>query len=390
MKYNFDEITPRRHSGCIKYDGAALMGKPEGLIPLWVADMDFPAPPEVTAEIMAAARRGIFGYNLVTDGYATAAANWFADRFGYRTERDWLVTSPGVVFALGLAIRSQTAPGEAVMIPQPVYHPFARLVTANGRKLVNNGLVYRDGRYEIDLVDFEEKIVTHAVKMFVLCSPHNPVGRVWTADELTAMGRICLKHKCLVVSDEIHCDFTWPGHRHHVFAALSPEFAQNSIICTAPSKTFNLAGLQASNIFIANKEVREKFAREKSNAGAGELNNLGLVACQAAYEHGRDWLEQLREYLGANLSLLKSALAGTKVRLIEPEGTYLAWLDFNALGLSAQDLDDLITARAGLWLDEGAKFGPGGEGFYRMNLACPKATLEQALTQLNRALKDGR
>ena len=387
MKYNFDEIIPRRDTNCFKYDGAAMMGKPGDAIPMWVADMDFPTPPEVTEKILAAARRGIYGYDLISKAYVAAVINWFADNFDFRPEPEWLSISPGVVFAVANAIRSQTAPGDAVLIQEPVYHPFAKLIKNNNRRLINNGLVYQDGRYSLDLADFEKKIVDEKVKLFILCSPHNPVGRVWTKDELTALGEICLKHNCLVVSDEIHCDFVRPGHRHHVLAALSPEFAANSIICTAPSKTFNLAGLQASNIFIPNKEVRDKFVGEMNNAGYSGLNSMALVACQAAYEHGRAWLDQLKEYLESNLALLKGAAAEMPgVKVVEPEGTYLAWLDFNGLGLSAKALDDLITNRAKLWLDDGPKFGRGGEGFYRMNLACPKGTLEMALSQLRRAV----
>jgi len=387
MKYNFDEIIPRRHTNCFKYDFGAEIGKPADVIPMWVADMDFQTPPEVTAKIIAAARHAVYGYSLVSDAYRTAVGDWFERRFDYRPERDWLVTSPGVVFAVATAIRSQTEPGQAVLIQEPVYHPFTRLITANGRKMVNNGLIYKDGRYTMDLNDFEKQIVEHQVKLFILCNPHNPVGRVWTKEELTAMGEICLKRDCLVAADEIHCDFIRPGHRHQVFAALSPEFAANSIICTAPSKTFNLAGLQASNIFIANKEVREKFIREKNNAGYSELNTLALVACQAAYQHGGDWLDQLLAYLESNFDLLKKEIGSMPgIKMAEPEGTYLAWLDFRGLGLSAEALDDLVTNKAKLWLDEGPKFGRGGDGFYRMNLACPRGTLERALTQLRAAL----
>lgn len=386
MKYDFDRIIPRRNTDCFKYDGAAIMGKPKGLIPMWVADMDFQTPPEVTAEIMATAERAVYGYGLVSDDYAAAVFDWFAENFDFRPERDWLTTSPGVVFAVAMAIRSQTGPGQAVMIQEPAYHPFARLVKNNGRQLVVNELVYKDGRYSFDPDEFEELVAGQRVKLFILCNPHNPVGRVWTEAELRTMGDICLKHGCLVVSDEIHCDFVRPGRRHLVFATLSPEFAANSITCTAPSKTFNLAGLQASNIFIPAREVRDRFVREKNNTGYLELNTMALTACRAAYTHGREWLDQLKVYLESNLAMLKSAVGGlTGVKVVEPEGTYLAWLDFNGLGLSAEKLDELIVGRAGLWLDEGWKFGRGGEGFYRMNLACPKSTLAEALKRLEAA-----
>jgi cystathionine beta-lyase len=249
--------------------------------------------------------------------------------------------------------------------------------------------LYDQEKYTIDFADFEEKIVSQGVKLFILCSPHNPVSRVWTREELTRMGDICCRHGVTVISDEIHADFSYPGHRHLVFAGLKPAFADISIVCTAPTKTFNLAGLSISNIFIPNGEIRRKVKQEIAASGLGQISIMGLVACKAAYKEGHEWLAALREYLSGNLAFLRDYLAEKipSVQLVEPEGTYLVWLDFRGLGLSDQALDDLIVHKARLWLDAGAMFGAGGEGFQRINIACPRAILEQALVQLEQAIQ---
>ncbi|MDR1044834.1 MAG: pyridoxal phosphate-dependent aminotransferase [Candidatus Adiutrix sp.] len=383
MKYNFDEIVPRHGTDCAKYDSIAARGRPADTLPLWVADMDFRCPPEVSARLVELARDGVFGYPDPGDKYFQAVRNWLAGRFGYEPEPEWLIRTPGVVFAVAAAIRALTGPGDAVLIQEPVYHPFAHLINNNGRQMVNNPLVCENGRYRMDFEDFEKKIIDRRVKMFILCSPHNPVGRVWKREELAKVAEICLRHQCLVVSDEIHCDFVRPGHRHLVLPTVAPELGASAVICTAPSKTFNLAGLQAANIFIADTDLRGKFQAAMGRAGYHSLNNMGLAACQAAYEHGADWLEQLKTYLEGNLEYLKGALAGLPgLKIVEPEGSYLIWLDFRELGLNPGDLEELISRRARLWLDEGPKFGLGGQGFYRLNSACPRALLREALERL--------
>ena len=255
-----------------------------------------------------------------------------------------------------------TDEGDAVIIQQPVYYPFSAVIKDNGRVLINNELVLKDGRYEIDFEDFEQKIIGNKVKLFILCSPHNPVGRVWSAEELRKLGEICLKYDVKVVSDEIHSDFVYEGRKHHVFATLDPAFAQNSIICTAPSKTFNLAGLQASNIFIPNQQIREAFEKKISAVGYSQLNMIGLHACQAAYETGREWLEELKVYLKGNLDYARAYLEENipQIKLIEPEGTYLIWLDCRGLGLTEKQLEDLIVHKAKLWLEQSSeKPAPG-------------------------------
>lgn len=388
MLVDFDTVPNRRGTNCFKYDFAREMGMPEDVLPLWVADMDFPTAPAVLERLHALAEHGIFGYTGVKDAYFSAVHNWYAQRFGWETQRSWLVTTPGVVFAIAIAIRAFTQKGDAILIQQPVYYPFANKVTENDRQLVVNPLILKNGRYEMDFVDMERKIADNHVKMLLLCSPHNPVGRVWTKEELLRVGEICQKHGVLVVSDEIHADFTYAGHTHRVFASVKSEFADFTITCTAPSKTFNLAGLQNSNIFIPNRQLRHAYKKELSACGCGGTNCMGMAACQAAYEAGADWLEQLKQYLAGNLAYIRQFLREKlpDIALIEPEGTYLVWLDLRKLGLTEQQQRQLIVQDAKLWLDTGTLFGQGGEGFERINIACPRATIEQAMQRLERAV----
>lgn len=388
MPVDFDTVPNRRGTNCFKYDFAREMGMPEDVLPLWVADMDFPTAPAVLERLHALAEHGIFGYTGVKDAYFSAVHNWYAQRFGWETQRSWLVTTPGVVFAIATAIRALTQKGDAVLIQQPVYYPFANKVTENDRQLVVNPLVLKNGRYEMDFADMERKIVDYHVKMLLLCSPHNPVGRVWTKEELLRVGEICQKHGVLVVSDEIHADFTYAGHTHRVFASVKSEFADFTITCTAPSKTFNLAGLQNSNIFIPNRQLRHAYKKELSACGCGGTNCMGMAACQAAYEAGADWLEQLKQYLAGNLAYIRQFLREKlpEIALIEPEGTYLVWLDLRKLGLTEQQQRQLIVQDAKLWLDTGTLFGQGGEGFERINIACPRTTIEQAMQRLEHAV----
>lgn len=389
MTYDFDRLIERKGTNSLKYDFAAERGKPEDVIPLWVADMDFQTPSEVTDAMITACRHGIFGYTEVRLPYFETVRRWYQNHFHWEPEASWLVKTPGVVFAISMAIRAFTNPGDCVLIQRPVYYPFTNAILDNDRILVNSPLQFRGGRYFMDLDDFERKIVENRVKLFILCNPHNPIGRVWTEKELTELGEICLKHNVTVVSDEIHGDFVYSGHRHTVFAGIKPEFSDITVTCTAPSKTFNLAGLQVSNIFISNQELRRAFRKEVYRTGCMELNTMGLVACQAAYEKGLPWLSELRSYLNGNLEFVRTFLKQElpQITLIEPEGTYLIWLDFRALGMADEELDRFILQEAKLWLDQGSMFGPEGEGFQRINIACPRATLERAFTQLKHAVE---
>ena len=285
-KYNFNTITDRRNTNSLKYDFAVERGYPADVLPLWVADMDFPTAQPVLDALHEAVSHGIFGYSEVKDDYYRAVSGWFKKHFGWETKPEWLIKTPGVVFALAMATRALTEPGDGVLIQTPVYYPFYSVIRDNDRNLVENELLYKDGRYEIDFADFEAKLRDEHVRLFILCSPHNPVGRVWTKAELQKLGAICKKYGVIVASDEIHCDFTLQGHPHTVFTEVCPELAERAIICTAPSKTFNLAGLQVSNIWIENEDIRRKFLKEMNRSGYSQLNSLGLVAAQAAIRSG--------------------------------------------------------------------------------------------------------
>ena len=384
MKYDFDKITDRKNTNSIKYDFAKERGKPDDVLPLWVADMDFPTPPQVLADIQKTVSHGIFGYTEVKDDYYNAVSGWFKDRFDYCITREEIVKTPGIVFALAMAVRAYTNPGDSVMVQTPVYYPFFNIISDNGRELVKNPLVYNEGKYHINIEDFERKVKEHNVKLFILCSPHNPVSRVWTRKELETINEICEQYGIIIISDEIHCDFIYTGHTHTVFGCIN----EDAIICTAPSKTFNLAGLQVSNLFIKNAELRRKLEQEIRRSGFSQLNTPGLTACKSAYRHGGEWLNQLMSYLAGNINLVKNFLKEKlpKIKLIEPEGTYLLWLDFQELGLSQNELDNLITQKAKLWLSSGTIFGEEGTGFQRINIACPRSVLETALVRLEKAV----
>jgi len=381
MKYDFDRLIDRSNSYSIKYE-PSWRGKPDDVLPLWVADMDFAAPVCVQEALISRARHGIFGYSEPDSSYFDVMRKWFEERFNWTTERDWLTVTPGVVNALYIAVHALTKPGDGIVIQQPVYYPFESSVKKTGRQLLVNELMYSGGRYGINFEDFEEKI--KQAKMFILCNPHNPVGRVWKRDELERMGEICLRQGVIVIADEIHEDFIFPGHKHIVFASLNKELANITITCTSPSKTFNLAALMNANIFISNKELRDKFKLEYSNCGLSQPGVMGLIACKAAYEGGAQWLEQLLDYLAGNMLFLKTYLSQhiPKIRLIEPEGTYLAWLDCNELGISARNLEDTLVQKGKLWLSSGLSFGKGGKGFERINTACPRSVLQNALERL--------
>lgn len=388
MKYDFSQVIERNNTLSIKYDFAKERKKPSDLLSLWVADMDFPVAQEIKDALIERCNHGIFGYSEVKTPYYEVIAKWYQEKFNWSTKKQWLVKTPGVVAAIANAIRAFTNIGDAVLIQKPVYYPFFLTIEDNQRKVVNNSLVYKNGRYEMDFVDFEEKIISHKVKLFVLCSPHNPVGRVWNKEELLKIGDICLKHKVIVVADEIHADFVYHGHQHQVFANLKTDYQEITVTCTAPSKTFNIAGLQVSNIFIANENLRKKFKQELKKTANADINVMGLIACQAAYSQGEDWLRQVKIYIAENLEYVKNFLRDNlpQVKLVEPEGTYLLWLDFRELNLTEEELEDLIINKAKLWLDGGTMFGVEGLGFQRINIACPRKILEQALEQLVQAI----
>lgn len=387
---DFDTPVERKGTDCLKYDFAVERGMPADILPLWVADMDFRISSYIQDALAAQAAHGIYGYSDSKEDYFAAVRDWMKRKHGWQVEEKWLVKTPGVVFALAMAVRAFTKEGEAVMIQQPVYYPFSSVIKDNGRKLVSNTLVQKeDGHYEMDLADFERKVKEEKVKLFFLCNPHNPVGRVWDRESLLEIGRICVENHVVVVSDEIHADFIFEG-THQVFADLSDKIRDISVTCTAPSKTFNIAGLQVSNIFIANDSLRRQFVKEISAAGYSQVNASGLVACRTAYAQGEEWYQGMMAYVRANIDFAEQYIREQipEIRMRKPEGTYLLWLDFRRLSLTSGELEDLIVRKAGLWLDSGAIFGSCGEGFQRINAACTRATLAEALGRIKNAIKN--
>ena len=389
MTYDFDQVIERRGTDCLKYDFAVERGRPSDVLPLWVADMDFRAPQCVLDALKKNVELGIFGYSDSKEDYVQAVTDWFSVHFNWNPQKEWLVKTPGVVFAIAMAVKAVTEPGEAVLIQPPVYYPFFEVIRDNDRSVVENELIYENGQYHIDFDDFERKIAKNKVRLFLLCSPHNPVGRVWKLDELQKMGAICEKYDVTVVSDEIHCDFAFDEHPHTPFAAACPSLAEKTILCTSVSKSFNLAGLQVSNIFIPGRALREKVKKEIDRCGYSQLNMLGLAACKAAYQGGEDWLKAVKAYMRENLDFLRSYLQENlpQIRLAEPQGTYFAWLDCSGLGLPRDQLDDLVVNGAKLWLDSGHVFGENSSQFQRVVLACPRSILKQALDQLKKAVE---
>ena len=385
---NFDEIIERKGTDCLKYDFAVKRGKPEDVLPFWVADMDFRTTSYVEDALIERAKHGIFGYSESQEDYFHAIAGWMHRRHHWDVEPDWLIKTPGVVFALAMAVKAFTEAGDCVLIQQPVYYPFSEVIQDNGRVVVSNDLYLgTDNRYHIDLEDFEQKIVEHQIKLFLLCNPHNPSGRVFTREELTGMGEICLKHGVTVVCDEIHNDFVFQGE-HTVFASIKKEYADVSVTCTSPSKTFNLASMLISNIFIPNEKLRQRFQHEVNAAGISQLSVLGLVATQAAYEHGDEWYEKMMAYVKSNIdyarNYVEEYLPG--VKMINGEGTYLVWLDFRGTGIETEELDRRIIYDAKLWLDSGKIFGKTGEGFQRINVAAPRKTITECFERIRKIL----
>lgn len=390
MDKRFDIVIDRKNTNSLKHDFAIENGLPADVLPMWVADMDFKAPECVLEALQNSVNHGIFGYSDLKDDFYKAVSGWFTRHFSWTPEKEWLVNTPGVVYALATAVRAYSEKGDGVIIQPPVYYPFYNVIRNNDRKIIESPLVYKDGKYTIDFEDFESKVRENNVKLFILCSPHNPVCRVWTKQELRRLGEICLKYNLYVVSDEIHCDFAYEGHPHHIFIETVPELRDRTVMCTAPSKTFNIAGLQTSSIFIPGEEARAKFRKEIDVSGYTVPNNMGVVACKAAYNGGDEWYEACWKYIGENLNYVHSFLEENipEIKLVEPEGTYFAWLDCSGLGLSKDELNDLIINKAKLWLDAGDIFGEIAEQFQRVVLACPRATVEKAMESLKSAVEN--
>lgn len=384
---NFDEEINRYNTNSLKYDFKSLRNKPDYVLPMWVADMDFKCSYEILKEMHKRIDHGVFGYTKEDKRYFDAINNWYIKNFNTELKQDWLIPTPTVVFSLATAVKILTNENDYVLINSPVYHSFKEVIEDNKRKAISSDLIRNNDYYEIDFIDFEKKIKEYNVKLYMLCSPHNPVGRVWTKEELDKIIEICKKYNVYIVSDEIHSDFVWKGK--HICLLSYKEYQDNIILCTSPTKTFNLAGLQISNTFIPNKEIRDKFQTELWNTGYSLLNTMGLVACQAAYEKGEAWLNELKEYLKDNIKFVDNFLKEKlpKVKLIYPEATYLLWLDFNELNLDDETIENIMINEAKLWLSNGKEFGRIGKGFQRMNIALPRKKLEEALNNLEQAFK---
>ncbi|WP_026676281.1 MalY/PatB family protein [Fictibacillus gelatini] len=389
MKYDFDTAIDRMKTASVKWDDAENLFGEKDILPMWVADMDFKAPAPVIEALKDRAEHGIFGYTMRPESYYDAVAGWMERRHSWTIEKEWICHSPGVVPALSFIVEAFTQPDDKIVIQTPVYYPFTKVVEQNGRKLVHNPLKFEDGRYVMDYEDLKIKVSDPDVKMLILCSPHNPVGRVWTKEELIELGQICIENNVLVVADEIHFDLVYKAYQHTPFASISEEFANHSIICTAPSKTFNLAGLQISNIIIPNKKLRLTFSKTVENHFIGLSNTFGVTATEAAYRHGDEWLDQLMDYLQKNLEFMTEYIEShmSEIKVIKPEGTYLVWLDCRALGMGAKELERFMQKEAKVAFDEGYIFGKEGEGFTRVNIACPRSLLEEALKRIEKAIK---
>ena len=384
---NFDEEIDRHNTFSLKYDCNKRRNKPEDVFPIWVADMDFKCPEEILKDLRQKVDFGIFGYSEPNEEYFESLHNWYFNNFNVNLKTDWVVMTPGIVFALAMAVKAFTKENDYILINNPVYYPFSEVIIDNNRNVISSDLVLNNSHYEIDFEDFENKIKKYKIKLYFLCSPHNPVGRVWTKEELDKIIKICKENNVIIVSGEIHSDFVWKGK--HTCLLNYEEYLNNIIVCTSPTKTFNFATLQISNILIPNNELRLKFKKEIDKAGYSQLGLMGIVACNSAYKHGLPWLNELRNYLKENISFVDTFLKEKlpKVKLIKPEGTYLLWLDFRALGLSDEDLNFAILNKAKLWLDSGSMFGKSGQGFQRINIALPRKKLQWALEQLEKTFK---
>lgn len=402
MDFNFDEVIDRLGTNSTKWEMIAAGGArsitdrtdprhgPDQLLPMWVADMDFRTVPEVIQALTARAQHGVFGYTFPTDSYYTAVIDWMQRHYGRTVEKEWIVLTPGVIPALNVLVETFVQPGEKVLIQRPVYHPFFSAIENNRSQIVSNSLIYQDGRYCMDFEDLAQKAADPAVKMAILCNPHNPIGRAWTRDELTRFGQICLENDVLVVADEIHCDLIMPGHTFTSFAAVCDEFAARSAICTAPSKTFNLPGLKNSNIVVPNPDLRRPFQKTLHRHAIHGGGIFGLLATEVAYTHGEAWLAAVLDYIAGNYRYLVDFMAEhlPQIGVAPLEGTYLVWADFSALGMEADARTKWLMETVKLYTNAGRIFGPEGEDFERINIACARSLLVEAMQRLQQAVDD--
>ena len=377
MRYDFDEIVPRRNTLSYKWDSAA----DEDMLPMWVADMDFRTAPAIVEALQKRVSHGIFGYTRVPDAYYDAVVGWFDRRHGWKIRREWMIYTSGVVPALSAVIKALTVPGDKVVVQTPVYNCFFSSVRNNGCTLVSNPLLRVEDTWKVDFEDLERKVSDPKVKLFLLCNPHNPAGRVWTKEELARMGEICFRHDVMVISDEIHCELVFPEYRYTPFASISEEFAARSVVCISPSKAFNMAGLQIANIVAPDEEVRQKIDKAINVNEVCDVNPFGVLATIAAYNEGEEWLVQLLDYLKGNYLWMRDFCRKhlSQFPVGRLEGTYLVWMDCSSLHQSSEELEQNLMKEARLWLNAGTMYGAEGEGFMRWNIACPRSVLEEGL-----------
>lgn len=386
--FDFDKIIDRHGTDCVKYDGVKNEFGCTDVLPMWVADMDFQVPPAVMDAVRECCDRGIYGYTFRSEEGKEAFCDWVGSRYAWRVEKAWLSSSPGVVTALAIAVRALTEPGDKVLIMTPVYPPFFDVVRGNGRTLVQVPLLREDGRYVMDLGHVEEAF-RDGVKMLILCNSHNPVGRVWTREELARLGELCCRYGVTIVSDEIHADLALPGYCHTPMAAVSEEIAARTLTAMAPSKTFNIAGLMNSVVVASNPELLERYNRELVALHLDSGNIFGHVALKAAYRHGGEWLDAMLRYVNGNVDFALDYFRRElpEVQVCRPEGSFLLWLDFNALGLSHEECGERLLRRGKIALNDGLTFGEEGRGFRRMNVGCPRSVLEEGLRRIKRAFE---
>ena len=378
---NFNIIHNRQNTCSVKYDFIPKI-KNKNIIPMWVADMDFKSPVTVGENLKKIANHNIYGYTYVDNEYFSLLQNWYLKRMNWKIKKEEILCVPTVMFGISAAIRALTKINDSILISQPVYYPFSNIVLANDRKLVINPLVFNGKEYEFDFKDFENKIKENNVKVYILCSPHNPVGRVWTKQELLSIAKICIKNNVIIISDEIHSDFIYDNYKHHPISSLSKQIAQNIVTAIAPTKTFNLAGLQAAHLVIRNNKIKDKIFKSIIATGFSTLTIPAIQAVKAVYKEGESWFNKLLKYLQQNRDILKNEFLNTKISVNNMQGTYLAWIDCRNLNLSCEQIEKLFLKKAGVWLHKGSTFGIGGEGYMRLNIACPQKVLKKAITKI--------
>jgi len=387
VKYNFDKPGSRENTSSVKYDMRGKVFGRSDIIPMWVADMDFQTPDFILEAIRKRLQHEMLGYTYIPDSFFQAIVNWNFRRHGWQIHKEWISFSPGVVPALNLLVMALTRPGDKIIVQPPVYFPFFSAVKNHGRILVNNPLRYEKGNYRMDFEQLSS-CMDDQVSMLILSNPHNPTGNAWDKEVLLKLARCCLERNIIMLSDEIHSDLIFPGSRHVPLAGISPSIASQTVTCMSPSKTFNLAGLSTSYLVIPNPELKKKYdtVLEQVHVGAGNI--FGFTALEAAYNKGEEWLSQLMTYLQDNLVFLNGFIQQhlPRIKAIKPEATYMVWLDCLELGMKKEELRDFMISRAGLGLSDGFLFGEGGEGFQRINIACPRSVLEKALCQLRKAV----